>query len=73
MAPSDFPELSRDRFDEDDYEQRRDDLETLEGILADSQLTEDDVEVMDAVVKEGIREHHVELKTGEAKRGMDEI
>lgn len=71
---SDLPaELDPDRFEPEEADRRLSDLATLDGILADSQLTEDDVEVLDAVLKEGLRERHVEWKTGRAKRGMDKL
>lgn len=70
---ADPAELDPDRFDDDEARRRRDDLATLDDLLADSALTEDDIEVLDAVVKEGLRELHVELKTGQEKRGMDRI
>lgn len=71
--PADPLELDPDRFDADEAQRRRDDLARLDDLLADSALTEDDIEVLDAVVKEGLRELHVELKTGQKKRGMDRI
>lgn len=73
MGEDPYPELDPDRFEPGEAKQRKEDLATLDGILADSELTEDDVAVLDAVLKEGIREHHVELKTGEPKRGMDSL
>lgn len=73
MVDEPYPELDPDRFDEDEVRRRRDDLATLDRMLDASQLTEDDIAALDAIVKEGIREAHVEKKTGETKRGMDEI
>lgn len=76
MAPSgaeDVPEFDPDRFDDEEADRRVRDLRRLDGILAGSELTEDDIEMLDAILKEGIRERHVELATGQAKRGMDKI
>lgn len=73
MADEPYPELDPDRFGEEEVRRRRRDLADLDELLGASQLTEEDIEALDAIVKEGIREAHVELKTGETKRGMDEI
>lgn len=73
MAEEPYPELDPDRFDEEEVRRRRQDLAELDDLLGASRLTEEDITALDAIVKEGIREAHVELKTGETKRGMDEI
>lgn len=73
MADEPYPELDPDRFDEEEVRRRRQDLAELDDLLAESRLTEEDISALDAIVKEGIREAHVEKKTGETKRGMDEI
>lgn len=72
-GPKDLPEHDPDRFDPEEEQRRWEDLRRLDAILGDSELTEEDVELLDAIVKEGVREHHVEARTGEAKRGMDKI
>lgn len=73
MPDDAYPELDPDRFDEQELDRRRADLDELDDLLGASELTEEDIEALDAIVKEGIREAHVEKRTGETKRGMDEI